>query len=200
MACYVLDTYTDPRLLDTAAAIEAIGLLRKDARSVAATVAVDSVQTGQNLSLTDNLTGLVHKKENPEHLNDLQAFLECPGLDLNQQGVAPTTTSTLRVCQFRHLGRCVPTSKVICNGGYSSSPLAFAVRTEFSAAPIQWEAGRDRAISGCVCEGMMPWFQCVLGVSSLRIVCFEDPLAKLIQAIPSVGAKFLFLAGGLIVQ
>ncbi len=29
---------------------------------------------------------------------------ECPGLELNQQGVAPTTTSTLRVCQFRHLG------------------------------------------------------------------------------------------------
>ncbi len=31
-------------------------------------------------------------------------FEECPGLELNQQGVAPTTTSTLRVCQFRHLG------------------------------------------------------------------------------------------------
>jgi hypothetical protein len=32
---------------------------------------------------------------------------KCPGLDLNQQEIALTTTSTLRVCQFRHLGmRC----------------------------------------------------------------------------------------------
>lgn len=99
-----MNTYTDARLLDTAAAIESIGLLRKDARSVAATVAVDSVQTGQNLSISDNLAGSAHPTETPENLNDFQGFLQCPGLDLNQQGVAPTTTSTLRVCQFRHLG------------------------------------------------------------------------------------------------
>ena len=51
-----------------------------------------------------NLRRVGPQTKNPTNHKDLQGFSECPGLDLNQQGVAPTTTSTLRVCQFRHLG------------------------------------------------------------------------------------------------
>ncbi len=91
-----MNTYTDARLLDTAAAVESIGVLRNDPRTVAPTVALTTVQTGQNLSITDNLAGSDKKAENPANRKNLQGFLKCPGLDLNQQGVAPTTTSTLR--------------------------------------------------------------------------------------------------------
>ncbi len=44
-----------------------------------------------------------------EKIKNERRLRKCPGLELNQQGVAPTTTSTLRVCQFRHLG------SIFCN-------------------------------------------------------------------------------------
>ena len=45
-----MNTYTDSRLLDTAAAVETIGLLR----TVAPNVALDSDDCGQIESITDN--------------------------------------------------------------------------------------------------------------------------------------------------
>jgi hypothetical protein len=49
-----MNAHTDSRLLDTAVAIESIGVMRKDARSVAPTVAPTTVRSGQNLSFSDN--------------------------------------------------------------------------------------------------------------------------------------------------
>lgn len=98
-----MGTYTDARLLDTAGAVESIGLLRTVAPNVAL-AQVDSGPLGSSPDQSHSLEGRAQKRKKPRKSNGNAGLPMCPGLELNQQGVAPTTTSTLRVCQFRHLG------------------------------------------------------------------------------------------------
>ncbi len=89
-----MNTYTDPRLLDTAAAVEALPDLPLNEPAVAPTVAPTADDSCQNQSLVDlieQLERLMPKSENPANSQGIAGFIE-----IGAAGFEPTTSTTPR--------------------------------------------------------------------------------------------------------
>ena len=85
-----MNTYTDSRLLDTAAAVESMGLLRK----LAPNLAPDPVQNGQNQSIPDQIEDTAesaHDTKKPHISKGNTGFIS-----IGPAGFEPTTSTTPR--------------------------------------------------------------------------------------------------------